>query len=77
MNYVVETITKDARTKVTIPAVDIIAAEDLVKKVASKNGESVLDVRYGDMNGSGVSVIETQLNSLLIERRIYLSKNQN
>jgi len=77
MNYVVETITKDARTKVTIPAVDIIAAEDLVKKVASKNGESVLDVRYGDMNGSGVSVIETKLNSLLIERRIYLSKNQN
>ncbi len=74
IDFIVETIIARNKTQSSIKASTFSEAEILVKTSAINQGEKVIDVQYGDINNSGVSVIETVIGDFNIERRIYLSK---
>ena len=77
MDFIVETIVSGKKIQSSVKANTFTEAEILVKTPAINQGEKVIDVQYGDMNNSGVSVIKTVIGDFNIERRIYLSKNQS
>lgn len=77
MDFIVETIVSGKKTQSLVKANTFSEAETLVKTPAIQQGEKVINVEYGDRNRSGVSVIETVIGDVNIERRIYISKNQS
>jgi len=76
MKYAVITTIGSDRTRDYIEAVSLIDAEDQVKK-ALQGGEEIADVIYGDIIGTGVSIIKTRFQDKNIERQVFLSKFQS
>lgn len=74
MEYIVETLQNGEKTQEKIEARNFVEAENIVKNPALQNGEKVIDVLYGDMSSSGVSIIRTIIGDVNIERRIYPAK---
>lgn len=77
MEFIVETIINGGKTQKRIDAENFVAAENMVRNPALQNGETVIDVLYGDMSSSGVSIIRTIIGDSNIERRIYPARINN